>query len=187
MNLLQTVPNLLTASRLILAIPLAMAILDERFGLALLVAAFAGMTDALDGFLARRLDAMTHLGAALDPVADKLMILAVFASLATVELLPWWLAAVVIGRDLVIVAGALAYRLFIGPLDFQPTTLSKANMALQVSFLVLVLADVLLGWLPLLLLNGLMVLVAFLALVSGLHYVQLWTRKALEDRRHAGI
>ncbi len=137
MNFLKTVPNLLTASRLILAVPLALAILDERYGSALLVAALAGMTDALDGFLARRLNASTRLGAALDPVADKVMILAVFASLAAVGLLPVWLAGVVIGRDLVIVTGALAYRLLIGLLDFQPTLLSKANMALQIGFLVL--------------------------------------------------
>lgn len=187
MNFLQTVPNLLTASRLILAVPLALAILDERYGSALLVAALAGMTDALDGFLARRLNASTRLGAALDPVADKVMILAVFASLAAVGLLPGWLAGVVIGRDLVIVTGALAYRLLIGPLDFQPTLLSKANMALQIGFLVLVLSDALLGWLSLPVLNGLIALVVTLALASGLHYVLLWSRKALEARRHAGV
>lgn len=178
MSLLQTVPNLLTGLRLVLAAPLVYLILDERYGSALLLAALAGATDALDGYLARRLDAMTPLGAALDPLADKLLILAVFSSLAAVAVLPWWLAAVVIGRDFVIVGGATAYRVFIGPLEFQPTLLSKANMLLQVVFLVLMLANALQPWLPLPVMDVLFFLVAALALASGLHYVLLWSRKA---------
>lgn len=178
MKLLQTVPNLLTGLRLALAVPVAYLILEERYDSALLLAALAGITDALDGFLARRLDAMTRLGAVLDPIADKLLILAVFASLAVVGILPWWLAAVVIGRDLVIVGGAVAYRLLIGPLEFQPTWLSKANMGLQIVFLVLMLAHALQPWLSALAIELLILLVLLMALASGLQYVLLWSRKA---------
>lgn len=178
MKLLQTVPNLLTGLRLVLAVPLAYLILEERYDSALLLAALAGISDALDGFLARRLNAMTRLGAALDPIADKLLILAVFGSLAAVGILPVWLAAVVIGRDLVIVGGAAAYRLFIGPLMFQPTWLSKINMGLQIVFLVVMLAHALQPWLSALAIESLIILVAIMALASGLQYVLLWSRKA---------
>ena len=128
----------------------------------------------------------TRLGALLDPIADKLLILAVFVSAAVVGLLPWWLTGLVILRDLVIVGGALAYRLLIGPLQITPTLLSKANMALQIGFLVLLLAGALSGGLPVALLKLLMALVAGMALGSGLQYVLLWSRKArLAGRRGA--
>lgn len=186
MNLLRNLPNLLTGLRLLLALPVAWVILEERYDQALLLAAVAGISDALDGFLARRLQAESRLGALLDPIADKLLILAVFVSAAVVGLLPWWLTGLVILRDLVIVGGALAYRLLIGPLQITPTLLSKANMALQIGFLVLLLAGALSGGLPVALLQLLMAVVAGMALGSGLQYVLLWSRKArLAGRRGA--
>src|SRR6056297_1377020 len=140
---LQYLPNVLTASRLFMATPIALLILRNEYAWALGLGIVAGVTDALDGFFARRLDAHSRLGAGLDATADKLLMLCVFLSLAQVGMLPWWLAAIVVGRDLVIVLGALAYRLLIGPFDFAPTVLSKINMGVQVIFLIVVLADAL--------------------------------------------
>jgi cardiolipin synthase len=184
-SLLRFLPNLLTGSRLLLALPLALAILDGHFTTALLIAAIAGLTDALDGLLARRLDARSRLGAALDPLADKTLIFAVFASLAAVGMMPAWVAAVVIGRDVVIVSGALAYRLLIGDLEFSPTALSKANMAVQVLFLVTVLGNAVGGWLPAPALVAFTTVVLVVAIASGVQYVVLWSRKAIAARHEA--
>ncbi|MHA7816337.1 MAG: CDP-alcohol phosphatidyltransferase family protein [Pseudohaliea sp.] len=178
-------PNLLTGARLLLAIPIAAAILDGAFSRALVIAAIAGLTDALDGLLARRLDARSRLGAALDPLADKTLIFAVFASLAAVGMMPAWVAAVVIGRDVIIVSGALAYQLLIGGLEFSPTALSKANMAVQVLFLVTVLGNAIGGWLPAPALVAFTTVVLVIAIASGLQYVVLWSRKAITARREA--
>ncbi|KGE04667.1 CDP-alcohol phosphatidyltransferase family protein [Pseudohaliea rubra] len=183
MRLLHFLPNLLTGSRLLLALPLALAIFEGRFSTALIIAAIAGLTDALDGFLARHLDARSRLGAALDPIADKILIFAVFASLAAVGLMPVWVAAVVILRDVVIVSGALAYQLVVGELEFSPTALSKANMAVQVLFLVTILGNAVGGWLPAPALVTLTTVVLILAIASGLQYVVLWSRKAGAVRR----
>lgn len=183
MTALRALPNVLTATRLLLAVPIALSIQDGRFGTALLIAAAAGLTDALDGYLARRLDARSRLGAALDPVADKTLIFAVFVSLAAVGLLPVWVAAVVIVRDLIIVGGATAYHFLIGGLEFSPTPLSKLNMAIQVLYLVTVLGNALGGWLPPWLLVAFTTVVLVVAVTSGLQYVVLWSRKAVAARR----
>ena len=185
MKALKYLPNLLTGSRLLLALPLALAILDGHFAMALFISAAAGLTDALDGLLARRLDARSRLGAALDPLADKALIFAVFASLAAVGLMPTWVAVVVIARDVVIVSGALAYQLLIGELEFAPTALSKANMAVQVLFLITVLGNAVGSWLPAWVLVAFTTVVLVIAVSSGAQYVVLWSRRAIAIRRGA--
>ena len=164
-----------------MAVPIALLILRNDYAWALVLGIVAGITDALDGFFARRLNAHSTLGAGMDATADKLLMLCVFLSLAHVGLLPWWLAAVVVGRDLVIVLGAVAYRLVIGPFDFAPTVLSKINMAVQVSFLIIVLADALSPvFTPPVLEAALASLVGLVAIVSGVQYVLSWTRRAVD-------
>lgn len=165
-----------------MALPIAYLILRNDYGWALGLGIVAGITDALDGFFARRYNAHSNLGAGMDAVADKLLMLCVFLALAAVGLLPWWLALVVVGRDLVIVLGAIAYRLVIGPFDFAPTILSKINMAVQVVFLVVVLTDALLPLIPTAMDPVLTALVAVIAIVSGVHYVLSWSRRAVDAR-----
>lgn len=177
---LKHIPNALTATRLLMALPIAVLILRSEYGWALSLGIIAGITDALDGFFARRLDAQSAFGAGLDAVADKLLMLGMFLSLAAVGLVPWWLAALVIGRDLVIVIGAGAYRLVIGPFEFAPTILSKLNMGVQVVFLAIVLGDALSPTLSPAMHTGLTALVAVVAFSSGLHYVLSWSRRAIE-------
>lgn len=180
--MLNWLPNALTISRLLLAIPLAYLILQQQFFYALLLGAVAGFTDMLDGFFARRLQAFSQLGAALDPIADKIMINLTLLCLAQVELVPWVLALLVVARDIVIVAGAAAYHFLIGPFEFAARTLSKLNMFVQIIFCVLVLSaqltpftDELLAW------SGIAVIL--IALASGMDYVLTWSRKAMSARR----
>ena len=181
--MLQYLPNSLTFIRLLLAAPLGILILREQYDWALATGVVAGVTDALDGFLARRLNALSRFGAILDPIADKVLITVTFVCLAAVELLPWYLAIAVIARDLVIVAGAAAYYTLIGPFEFAATGLSKSNMAIQIGFCVLVLlSQVLPNIPPQLTLVG-MAAVLFLAAASGFDYVMSWTIKAIESRK----
>ncbi len=181
--LLQLLPNCLTALRLLLALPMGFFILREQFGAALVVVFLAGLTDAVDGYLARRLQAFTPLGAALDPIADKLLITVAFLSTASLGLIPWWLAGVVITRDLVILGGACCYRLLFGRLDYQPTVLSKASLFVQIVFCLLVLARQVVPAIPAGLISPMQWLVVLLAVTSGLHYVLQWSARARREYR----
>jgi cardiolipin synthase len=105
-----------------------------------------------------------------------------FLSFASVGLIPWWLAITVIARDAIIVTGALCYHWLIGPLEFSPTVLSKANMFLQLVFCVLVLLAQLAPAIPDAVITAGGILVLVIAVASGTDYVTSWTRKALSAR-----
>jgi len=181
--MLKYLPNTLTILRLLLALPLGVLILREQYAAALLIGAIAGLTDALDGFIARRLNAMSNFGAALDPVADKILITVTFLCLAEAELVPWYLAIAVIARDLIIVAGAACYYKFIGPFEFAASSLSKSNMLIQITFCVLVLLiQVVDGIPPEAAIMG-TAAVLFLAAASGFDYIMSWAIKAMESRK----
>lgn len=171
-------PNLITAVRLVFVPLLMYLLLAEHYRGAVAVFLAAGVSDALDGYLARRLKQQTRLGALLDPVADKLIILTAVVLLAWQGLLPLWLAAAVVLRDLVIVAGAMAYRFRAGSLEMAPTWLGKANTVLEFAALALIMAvggHLTSGGLWL---DTLLIAVFVTTVASGLQYVWIWTRKA---------
>lgn len=180
--MLRYLPNLLTLSRLVLAVPLGIFILEERFDEALIVGLVAGITDALDGFFARLLNAPSRFGAALDPIADKVLITVAFLCFAQTGLIPWYLALVVILRDLIIVSGAICYHWLIGPFDFAATRLSKANMFVQICFCVMVLLAQVVPAIPPESITAGAVGVLFIAGASGFDYVMKWSIKAFESR-----
>lgn len=184
--MLQYLPNSLTFTRLLLAVPLGMFILSHEFLWALGVGCVAGVTDALDGFLARRLNALSRFGAALDPIADKVLITVSFLTFAQVGLIPWYLAIAVIVRDLVIVTGAACYHWLIGPFEFAASNLSKANMLIQISFCLLVLLVQVIPAIPAASITLGTVAVLFIAGASGFDYVLSWTIKAMDSRRKTG-
>jgi cardiolipin synthase (CMP-forming) len=178
-------PNLITAMRMALVWPVFWLISRGEFGLALMLAAIAGISDAVDGWLAKHFGWQSRLGGLMDPLADKLLLLAGFSSLAVIGVLPLWLFGLVIGRDIVIVCGAVAYHNLIGAFEAQPSLLSKLTTVVQI---LLVLAELLhLAWLPGLPgLGVLMLLTAALTVGSGLHYVGVWSlraRRELKERR----
>ena len=181
--MLRYLPNSLTLLRLLLAIPLGFLILHGDYFWALAIGSLAGLTDALDGYFARRLDAQSRFGAALDPIADKILITVTFVCLAQMELIPWYLAIAVISRDLIIVAGALCYYNFIGPFEFKATGLSKSNMFIQISFCVLMLLTQVVNGIPALALLVGTGAVLFIAAASGFDYVMSWAVKALQSRK----
>ncbi|HET9189720.1 MAG TPA: CDP-alcohol phosphatidyltransferase family protein [Rudaea sp.] len=177
-------PNTLTVLRMALVVPLAWMIRETRYDEAVVVAAIAGLTDALDGFLAKRFRWQSWLGGVLDPIADKLMLVACFVTLGLVGAHPDWLTGLVVGRDVVIVAGAVAWHNLIGRIHAQPTRLSKLTTVVQIVYVLAQLLH-LSHWLelPPRLLEVLIVLTAVLTVASGLQYVVVWSRKALRLRK----
>lgn len=172
-------PNALTGSRMLLVVPLAWSIQQARYDAALVIAAVAGLTDALDGFLAKQYNWQSWLGGILDPIADKLMLIACFVSLGMIGAHPDWLTGLVVGRDVIIVLGAIAYHNFIGRLDAQPTLLSKFTTCMQIGYVLVQLVHLSsLAHLSESLLTGLIWLTAACTLASGIQYVVVWSRKA---------
>ena len=130
---LLTLPNVITFARLC-AVPAAVwLVLQDRMDAAFWVFVAAGVSDAVDGWLARVSNARSRLGAILDPVADKALLVSIYVTLAAVGVLPDWLAILVVFRDLLIVGGVLVLYVLGQPPAIQPILLSKANTALQIT------------------------------------------------------
>lgn len=170
---LHHLPNLITLLRLLLVWPTVVAILGERFGLALFLFLLAGISDALDGFLAKRFGWQSRLGAILDPIADKLLLVSCYWVTYSVGLLPFWFVCLILFRDLAILTGT-ALLLYRDPhFEIRPSFLSKLNTTLQVVYLMSLFVHFGLDLLPDPLLSLLRHLVVLLTLVSGLHYALL--------------
>jgi cardiolipin synthase len=178
-----TAPNLITFIRLLLVPAMVWLLLEGSYATALAVFVTAAASDVLDGYLARRFRQQSYVGAVLDPAADKLMVACTAITLTWLELMPVWVAAAVVLRDVVIVAGFLAYRWLRGHVEMMPTWLGKANTGLVFVVFTLVLAQAA-GLIEL----GRWLLVAYVVLVgsiaaSGLHYVWVWSAKAAHPER----
>jgi len=178
-------PNVLTALRMCAAPLTAVLILRGHFATALSVFAFAGLSDVLDGYLARRLSYPTRFGVYLDPAADKLLMLASFVTLTMIHAIPLWLTALIIGRDLAIVMGVGLARLLSLPLHVAPLNIGKASTVIQVCFVGLVLLLLALGEdRPNMVLAG-AIATAAVTVASWLAYAQLWFRALTLGRRTA--
>jgi cardiolipin synthase len=127
-----TIANALTLLRLCLIPLIVVMIHEQRFMLATVIFIIAGITDALDGYLARKLDQRTEIGAYLDALADKSLIAACFIALVSVQLVPFWLVVLVIFRDLMIVGAVAIAWLMHNPIAIEPLPVSKANTAAQI-------------------------------------------------------
>ena len=176
---LRHLPNLLTALRLCAAPLTAYLILHGNHIGALEVFAFAGLSDALDGYLARRLSPGSRFGVFLDPAADKLLMLASFVTLTMTDAVPLWLTVLVIGRDLAIVCGVgVAWMLGL-PLVVEPLVIGKISTAVQVCFIGLVLLFGALGLDQPLLVSAAAIATGAATVASWLAYGQLGFRALL--------
>lgn len=164
------VPNSLTILRILL-IPLFIGcLLYGRYGYALTVLVLAGVTDGLDGTIARVSNQRTRLGAYLDPLADKLLLTSAFITLSVLQLVPLWLAILVVGRDVLLMVGALLIRMTDSRMDFSPSILGKGTTVLQLLYVVLVV--VLAAWqMDLRLLEPVLYAMVALTVLSGVHYL----------------
>jgi cardiolipin synthase (CMP-forming) len=172
------VPNAICIGRMLLVAPLVLLVLREQYVAALAVLVVAGISDGLDGLLAKTFDWRTRLGGLLDPAADKFLLVSVFVALMYARLVPVPVAAVVIGRDLVIVGGALCYQWLIAPLQGEPEAFSKINTASQLALVFFTLTHAAFAWPPRVSLLMLGALVVFTSVVSGLNYVLRWSARA---------
>lgn len=175
------IPNLISGFRLLLVPLLVMFLLADQYLAALLVFFIAGISDAADGFLARYYGWTSELGAILDPLADKLLIISAILTLALQGLVPVWLSGVVVLRDIVIVGGAIAFRLVVGRFRATPTLLSKLNTGLLILLILAVIAvhAFALG----IDLALLFLLVGVTTLLSGGDYVYRWANRARNEFR----
>jgi cardiolipin synthase len=176
-------PNLICLIRIALIWPIATALQAGELRTALVLFVAAGVSDGLDGYLAKRFNWSTELGKVLDPLADKLLLVTVFVESAWLGLIPWWLTAAVVARDVMIGLGALTFRLWFGPLRGRPTILSKINTALQLVYVMLVMLNAAAGVPPPEMLDAAAALTLATTVLSGLHYVASFTRRAWTPAR----
>ena len=188
MSSVLTIANLLTVLRLILIPVFAMAIYYQRFEMALAVFFSAAVTDAADGFAERALNQKTQLGATLDPMADKLLLMTAFVVLSLPHFtrtapIPFWLTAAAISRDIFIVLGALAINMATGFNNFRPSIPGKINTFVQLAMIVYFLVANAFDFLPDYL--RLAYYLTFgMAVFSGLHYI-LHANKLLNEHNTA--
>lgn len=171
------IPNLISILRIILVIPIAYFLWKQNYLTALLLFLFGGLSDGLDGFLARRYKWETEIGVILDPMGDKLMMLTAYLLLGWHNLLPWWLVSLVLFRDFIIILGTLLYRKFIGDAKLNPLYISKLNTVLQI-LLVLVIMFSQVIELNQLIIDSVLWLVVATTLMSGYAYINEWGRRA---------
>ena len=178
-----TVPNQLTFLRLGFLPFFIISVHYRRYGLALGVLNIAALTDGLDGILARSLNQKTALGAYLDPIADKLLLSSSFVVLAMNRLISWWLATIVLSRDILILLSAAVILVAVGYRPFPPSIYGKLTTALQILLVFAVVLLAVTGW-PWLhqLRNGIVWLVAPLTVFSGFHYSFTVARRLNEPR-----
>ncbi len=166
-----TIPNLLTIVRLLLAPLIFAAIVSGRHEIALILFAFAALTDGLDGLLARQIKQATPLGAYLDPIADKVLLSGVYLSLAITGSIPSWLVAVIFGRDFFLLASSGIALFFTAFREFRPSVWGKASTFVQIACATVWMAQNALDSPPLhALAQALIWPTAAITIWSGLHY-----------------
>jgi len=172
-------PNALSIIRIILTVPIVIALLKEQYLLVISLFLLAGVTDALDGWIAKQFSLQSRLGSILDPMADKILLTCTFVSLYWVGILPLWLLLLICVRDVIIVAGALGY--FLGEISgaselLKPTLISKFNTVLQITlvlYLLLIQFTIEFDtWLEIV-----FIIVATSTALSGADYMWLWIKK----------
>jgi cardiolipin synthase (CMP-forming) len=187
-----TLPNLLTVIRMALIPVFVSLLVYQRFGWALLVFVVAGVTDGLDGLLARNLDQGSELGRILDPIADKLMLVAAFIALSQRSIwphplprhfpVPFWVTAAVISRDIFIIVGAAAINIVTGFRGFRPSILGKISTTVQICAIVVVLCVAHVPAISGYVLPTVYATVFLLTVASGVHYIFHAARLLNEER-----
>jgi len=180
MSNILNIPNILTLARIIITPFIVYAILSGEAVMALILMIVAGVTDMLDGAIARYFDQRTTVGAYLDPLADKLMLISTFVTLFIIGNVPLFLFLAVIFRDLIIVLGAMAYEMVTHSLKMEPSMVSKVTTFMQILYVVTMLLHMAYPldeiWITSVVWGTFVI-----TCISGLHYLLVWTRKAATE------
>lgn len=183
-SLLKHIPNVISVLRIILVIPIMIAFWNEEYEVAFLLILIAGISDGIDGFLARFFNWRSRLGAILDPLADKILLICLFVVFAIKDLLPLWLMYLVVSRDIIILLGGFIYNFFIERIEIRPLFISKMNTTLQIALALLVALQLtsiqIVPWA----LDGMIILVTLSTLISGISYVFIWTRLTARSKQY---
>jgi cardiolipin synthase len=188
-----TVPNMLTVFRMVLIPVFVTLLFYQRFVLALAVFVLAGLTDGLDGLLARRFAQQSQLGTVLDPIADKLMLVTAFIVLSMRSVfpqplpshlpVPFWVTVTVISRDVFIIVGAAAINMMTGFRGFRPSVLGKLNTIVQITGIAAIMLAASVPYYTGYYLPTIYAAVFGLAILSGLHYIFFASKLMNEDRK----
>jgi cardiolipin synthase (CMP-forming) len=167
-------PNLITIARILLVPVVVWAIASNEMQIAFVLFLLAGVSDAVDGFLAKRFHMTSELGAYLDPLADKVLIVSIYIALGITQAIPRWIVILVVSRDILIVGGIMFAAMLGKPMQVKPVLVSKLNTAAQIVFACLVLAALAFGFTADLSERIIMGTVAVLTLASIGFYVREW-------------
>ncbi len=176
------IPNIISVLRVVMTIPIIYLLITKDFSNALILFAIAGASDALDGFLAKHYHWESHLGGLLDPLADKTLLVACYLVLGAIGELPIELVMVVMLRDLIIIGGAFLYHYSVEELEANPSLVSKFNTLIQILLVLAVVMNAGPLQLPELLIQGLIGLTFITTIASGVNYIWVWGRRAIEKR-----
>jgi len=171
-----SVANFVTLGRLLSVPAMVWLILNDRLEAAFWLFVAAGLSDAVDGYIAKRFDQRSQLGALLDPIADKTLLVSMYVTLGMASRLPNWLVIVVVFRDLFIVGGFLLATVTTQPLDWKPLAVSKLNTALQIILIAVLLAKLGVGIPDFGIVEILIYAVGATTILSGLGYIVRWMR-----------
>ena len=174
--LILSIPNLITLARILLVPVMVWAITAGEMRIAFLLFLVAGLSDLVDGYLAKRFNMATELGAYLDPLADKALIVSVYVTLGIAGAIPRWLVILVVSRDIMIVSAIMLSWLVNKPVTLKPLTVSKLNTVAQILLALVVLASLAFEYDAWWLIQGLTGLVAILTLLSVGLYLREWVR-----------
>ena len=189
--MLHHIPNALCVLRMLMAIPVALLLAHGVFDATLVVFGVAAITDGLDGYLAKRFHWTSELGKALDPLADKILLVTAFITLALVSresngspLIPIWIVVPVVARDIVITVGAIIYVNTVGPLtEARPTIISKLNTLFQIAYILAIVATAALGVTWGVLIAVLSTVVVVTTIISGIDYIATYAQRAITISR----
>lgn len=190
---LRDIPNLITILRMVLVVPILLLIANEQFVHSLLLFAVAGISDGVDGYLAKRMGWQSRLGSILDPLADKLLLVSTSLLLVWMEMIPYWLVAIIVLRDLLIVVGGTLYHYRIGEYEMAPSIVSKINTFSQIAYVLGVILVAAMGWEMAAEITVASYIVLTTTLMSGADYVWTWgwfayheVNEGREDTREDG-
>lgn len=171
-----TLPNLITVGRLLIVPVIVWLIIDGAFGFAFVAFVVAGISDGVDGFIARHFNLRSRLGAYLDPIADKALLVSIYLSLTFIGQIPAWLTTFVVARDLLIVGGVMLAGFLERPIDVRPLFISKANTTAQIVFAAIALGDLAFSADLAGVREVLVIVVAVLTVLSAFAYLVDWVR-----------
>lgn len=180
---LHYLPNIITCIRFLLVLPIVAVLLQQRYALALCIFILAGISDAIDGLLARVYGWDSYLGAVLDPLADKFLLMASFITLGWLGYFSYWLVLLVVARDIWIIFGGLLYRYVIGHVEFAPSFVSKINTFLQLFLVTLMLVHLSFYPLPRILFKVFIIAVLITSVASMVHYTWAWSQRAIKAQK----